>query len=290
MNTLLIVSVLLIVLASFSGKLITLFFGEKFLESNIIYFRTFAVGVFVMLIVGNVQEGIHELGALRAILVFLVGFLGITLVERLLPEAHHHHTSSDTSHKHSHSSAWKILVSDALHNIVDGIVLAASFLSGNVLGIGMTISVFAHEAIQEIGEYFTLRSAGFSQKKALIANGLVSLTIIIGVLLGIVVLQQVEWLTFWILPLVSGAYVSIVWNDLLPTRKEWQELVRTKKVPHLILCGILGLGLMIGISFAFPHSHEHEHGDEHIEHHDEETSGHNAEEKNDHDHIHSSHE
>jgi zinc and cadmium transporter len=268
--TLLLVSVLVIILASFSGKLITLFFGEKFLEGNIIYFRTFAVGVFIMLVINNVQEGIHELGLLDAILVFLLGFLGITLIERLLPEVHHHHSSRDTDHTHTHSSAWKILVSDSLHNIVDGVVLAASFLSGNAIGIGMTISIFTHEAIQEIGEYFTLRSAGFSQKKAIIANGLVSLTVIIGALLGIFVLEQVEWLTFWILPLVSGSYLSIVWNDLLPTKQEWQKLVTTKKVPLLILCGTLGLGLMIGIGFAFPHSHEHEHGDVHTEHHDEE--------------------
>lgn len=289
--TMLLVSVLVIILASFSGKLITLFFGEKFLEGNISYFRTFAVGVFIMLIVGNVQEGIHELGTLHAILVFLLGFLGITLVERLLPEVHHHHSSRDTDHTHTHSSAWKILVSDALHNIVDGVVLAAAFLSGNAAGIGMTISIFTHEAIQEIGEYFTLRSAGFSQKKALIANGLVSLTVIIGTLLGIFVLEQVEWLTFWILPLVSGSYLSIVWNDLLPTKQEWRELTATKKVPLLILCGTLGLGLMIGIGFAFPHSHDHEHADEHTEHHDEETSGHSAEEETDHGHIeHSDHE
>lgn len=278
--TLLLVSVLVIILASFSGKLITLFFGEKFLKGNIIYFRTFAVGVFIMIIVGNVQEGVHELGAIHAILVFLLGFLGITLVERLLPEVHHHHSSRDTDHTHTHRSAWKILVSDSLHNIVDGVVLAASFLSGNAIGIGMTISIFTHEAIQEIGEYFTLRSAGFSQKKAIIANGLVSLTVIIGTLLGIFVLEQVEWLTFWILPLVSGSYLSIVWNDLLPTKQEWQELVRAKKVPLLILCGTLGLGLMIGIGFAFPHSHEHEHGDErdHVQQVDQEH------EDTDHDH------
>lgn len=258
--TYLLLAATLIVLTSFAGKLITLVKGENFLSKNMALFGSFSAGVFVIIVISNLKEGAEHLGLPLAIVVALCGFLLISFIEKILPEAHHHH-SDESHHSHDKKSAWKIQIADSMHNIVDGIALATTFAVSLGLGIKMSISVLAHEFVQETGEYFALRATGLNSKKALWQNFLVALTIYIGIIIGIRT-SKFEWLEPWILAVTAGAYVSVIVKDLLPHKQTHENCEHTVAIGffnttgRFILSFAIGVLVMVGIQQLFPHSHE----------------------------------
>ncbi|MEZ4114184.1 MAG: ZIP family metal transporter [Candidatus Paceibacterota bacterium] len=120
----------------------------------------------------------------------LAGVLGVVLLFRVLPGFHHHHDEEHEGEPHSHIDARKIVFSDAVHNIGDGVLLASSFAVNLQVGIVVTLSILVHEAIQEISEFFVLRQAGYSVKKALRLNFLASATVLIGSIGGFFLLEN----------------------------------------------------------------------------------------------------
>jgi zinc and cadmium transporter len=73
-----------------------------------------------------------------------------------------------------------ILFGDALHNLIDGVVIANTFLVSIPAGIAASIAVIAHEVPQEIGDFALLSDYGYSRKKAFIFNLLSSTTALVG--------------------------------------------------------------------------------------------------------------
>jgi zinc and cadmium transporter len=78
------------------------------------------------------------------------------------------------------ASATLILWGDAFHNILDGVLIAAAFLTDPHLGVVTTVAVFAHEIPQEVGDLAILLNGGMSRRRALTLNVAVSLTSIAG--------------------------------------------------------------------------------------------------------------
>jgi len=128
----------------------------------------------------------------------LAGILGFFILEKLLiwrhchygsceahgdeikqPHNHQHETHNHHSHK-VHSAGALIILGDSIHNFVDGILIAAAFLTDTKLGIATSLAVAAHEIPQEVGDFAILLASGYSQKKALLYNILASLTTVLG--------------------------------------------------------------------------------------------------------------
>lgn len=76
------------------------------------------------------------------------------------------------------------LIGDSIHNFIDGLIIASTFMIDFNLGVAATLAVAIHEIPQEIGDYGVLIHAGFSNKKALILNYLVAFTVVLGGLVG----------------------------------------------------------------------------------------------------------
>ena len=72
------------------------------------------------------------------------------------------------------------LVGDAIHNFIDGLILAASYVTSIELGFTTTIAIAAHEIPQEIGDFGVLLYAGLSKYKALFYNFLSALSAVLG--------------------------------------------------------------------------------------------------------------
>ena len=125
----------------------------------------------------------------------LVGILGFFVLEKLLIwrhchfghcEAHdgQHDPRHEHGHVHSHSYAHGsaksagtlIILGDSIHNFVDGVLIAAAFLTDVQLGIVTSLAVAAHEIPQEVGDFAILLDSGYSRSKALFYNVLASLT------------------------------------------------------------------------------------------------------------------
>lgn len=163
-------------------------------------------------------------------LIFTAIFAGILLfffLERFVLWFHHHHEGHGAK-----PSAVLILVGDAVHNVIDGIAIAAAFLASPAVGVTTTLAIAAHEIPQEIADYSILVAGGMSRRRALAWNFLSALTSVIGAVVGYFFLSTVEnWLWFF-LAFAGGMFLYIALSDLIPELhhdfrrdRRWQQLV-----------------------------------------------------------------
>ncbi len=219
-------------------------------ERNLDFLTSFSAGVFLIVAYHLAEETIEHAGTLREGLVWiLAGALLVWVIFKLLPSAHHH------AHGHEHEGhvidPRRLLISDGLHNIGDGIVLAASFAASSVLGVTAAFSIFVHELVQEVSEFFVLREGGYSTKKALSLNILVSSTILIGALGAYFLLDLFELIEAPLLGISAGAFLIVVLGDLIPHSLKIQSS-RLHMLLHL-LWFVMGTLLMFGVSALGSH-------------------------------------
>ena len=170
----------------------------------------------------------------RLLCIFLLaGLLGFFILEKLTLLRHsHHHEGDGHGHHHGHDaeeagkSGWMVLIGDGFHNFVDGILIAAAFLTNPQLGIVAAIAVVAHEIPQEIGDFMVLLNAGFSKKRALLFNSISTLMALLGGLFGYLFLSHVlTWIPY-LLVLAASSFIYIAVSDLMPQmqrRATWRE-------------------------------------------------------------------
>lgn len=142
----------------------------------------------------------------------LGGVVGFFALEKIL----HWHHSHIPSEEVLHPVAVTNLLADALHNFIDGGIIAASFLASPELGVATTIAVLLHEIPQEFGDFGILVHAGLSPKRALGFNLLSGLTSVVGAVITLAIASEMPALDRIILPLTAGAFVYIAGSDLIP--------------------------------------------------------------------------
>jgi len=112
--------------------------------------------------------------------VVLAGILAFFVLEKAALWRHRH--APEATHAgHAHSRAGTlILIGDGVHNFIDGILIAAAFLTDPAVGVSTTIAIVAHEIPQEVGDFMVLLSSGYTRARALLFNLLSSLTAVAG--------------------------------------------------------------------------------------------------------------
>lgn len=247
-----------VMLASFSGKLFTYRTFGTWVHGHLPYFVSFAAGVFAIVAWHLAEETLHEHSIETLAIGAGAGALIVLLSTWILSREHHHH---EPHHGHSHSKidGRRVLISDALHNTGDGIVLSLAFASSAVTGFGVAIAIFLHEAVQEISEFFVLKEAGYSNSQALTYNFLASSSILVGVFLGIL-LVDVGFLTAFIGAGAAGAIAFVIVADLIPHSV---SCVRRHGKLHVHLGAVaLGVLVMLTVQALIPHE---EPGIDHVE-------------------------
>jgi len=136
------------------------------------------------------------------------------------------------------------LVSDSIHNFLDGLVIAASYMINFSLGLATSIAILAHEIPQEIGDYAVLVYGGFKRSKALMYNFLTALTALIGAIAGYFLFKYLD-LTF-ILPIVAGSFIYIATSDLIPELHKKPEAIES--IMQFIFL-LIGITLMFALKF-----------------------------------------
>jgi zinc and cadmium transporter len=149
------------------------------------------------------------LPTLGTVLAGLVLFFGL---EKLVLWRHCHDPACDM-HK---AAGPLILLGDALHNFVGGVVIAAAFLVAVPLGITTAIAVIAHELPQEVGDFAILLESGYTRSQALMLNGLSSLATLPGAFLGWLALDVIQGAISTILALSAASFLYIATADLIP--------------------------------------------------------------------------
>jgi len=222
------------------------------IERNLHFLVSFSAGVFLFVTYELSQETIEHASSVQTgLLWILLGMFGIWFIFKLLPTFHHHHDSEQEVHIHSPIDARKIILSDGLHNIGDGILITASFLVSSTLGWVATLSIFIHEIIQEISEFFVLKSAGYSTKKSLLINFLTSGSILIGSIGGFFLLESFEMIEVPLLGIASGSFLMVVIQDLIPHSIK-NSTTKMHVIKHLTWF-LIGLLLMITLSTVSGH-------------------------------------
>lgn len=144
----------------------------------------------------------------------LIGILFFFLLERFINWFHYH--SEIPGGKETKPTIPLIILGDSIHNFIDGVVIAATFLVSIPLGIITTFAVAAHEIPQEIGDFAILLHMGLSKKKTLFFNLLSAFTAIFGAVLTFFLKDKIEGLLPIFLSLTAGFFIYIASSDLIP--------------------------------------------------------------------------
>jgi len=178
--------------------------------------------------------------------VSLLVIAGIVIFFALEKFMHWHHHGED-AHEHGiHPVGRLVLLSDGVHNFIDGIIIGASFLASVPLGIATTLAVIIHEIPQEVGDFAVLLHAGYTRKRALWLNFLSALAAVLGTLAAFLIGGTGETFTSWVLPLAAGGFIYIAVADLIP---ELHKADKTGLSFSQLFSLALGVLLMVGLLF-----------------------------------------
>lgn len=152
----------------------------------------------------------------------------------------------------SESAGPIVLLGDALHNFVDGIIIASAFLTNFAIGISVSIGIIAHEIPQETGDFGILLHSGFSKKKSYIYNALSSSATIPAAILSFFILNYLDFLVPYMLAISAASFIYISLSDLTPElHRKWSPKEILKQF-ILITLGVIVMYLLISLR---PHIH-----------------------------------
>lgn len=174
--------------------------------------------------------------------VFLLTLLGILLffvLEKLI-YAH----SCHEGHCEEHPFTSLVLLGDTVHNFIDGLMMAGSFLVSPALGLVTFISVSLHEIPHEIGDFSLLIKGGFTVRKALFYNFLSALAAVLGGISGYFALSLFVARVPYLLPITAGGFIYLALVDIVPQLHEAPKLKGMAVQFLLILLGIFLLAVL----------------------------------------------
>jgi zinc and cadmium transporter len=170
----------------------------------------------------------------------LVGIIAFFVLERFVLW-HHSHTQHS---EQVHSVVYLTIIGDALHNFLDGVAIAASFLVSIPVGIATTIAVVFHEIPQEIGQFAILLHGGWSVKKSLLYNFLSAVASIAGAVLVLLLAARVEEILVPLLAVSAASFIYIALSDLIP---ELNREPDAKKSVIQLVWMLVGVGVMAAL-------------------------------------------
>ena len=236
-----ILSVVIVSLISFVG-ILTLTIKQKNLNKFLIYFVSFAAGaLFGDAFIHLIPEAIEEVGLVIQVPVYIL--LGITfsfIAEKIIQWRHCH------GDQKCHPFAYMNLLGDGVHNLIDGLIIASSYLVSIPIGLATTLAVIFHEIPQEVGDFGVLLHGGFTKSKALLLNFLSALTAVVGAVIALLLNNLIPNMTNFLIPFAAGTFVYIAGSDLIPELHK--ELSLKKSFIQLILF-VLGIFVIYSLTY-----------------------------------------
>lgn len=232
---------------------VTLFFRADLLRKIILFLVSFSAGallgdVFLHLLPEAMEK------ASSTISVSVLVLTGITIffvLEKFIHWFHRHEYTHwflppHEDEKEVSPMALTNLIGDGLHNFIDGMIIAGSFLVSVPLGIATTLAVALHEIPQEIGNFGVLIHSGLSFKRSLWLNFLSALTAVLGAVVVLITGAQNEAFLAFIIALTIGGFIYIAASDLIP---ELHKESSIKGSVYQIIFFLLGIGIMAILLF-----------------------------------------
>lgn len=187
-------------------------------------------GVFIHLI----PKYSAKFGYTRLTGAVIAGSIGGSFMLEKLIHWHCHHSNHDIE-----PFSYMLLIGDSIHNIFDGIIIAAGYLISFNAGLVATIGVILHKIPKELGDFGTLIHGGFGKKKALLFNFGVGIFAVMGSLI-VIVFSQNQLVENYLLPIAIGNFIYIAGTDLFPEIRE-----------HRVNTNILALIFFSGVAVMY---------------------------------------
>lgn len=204
-------STILVSLISLVG-VVTLGLNDKILQRIVFLLMGFSAGALLGgAFLHLLPEAVESAAGTNIYLWIIFGILAFFFLEKFLYWRHCHDGVCDV-----HAFTYLNLIGDGFHNLIDGMVIAASYAVSIKTGIITTIAVISHEIPQELGDFGVLVYGGFSKARALFWNLISSLTAIVGAILGFYFYNHIEGSTPALLAFTAGGFIYIAASDLIP--------------------------------------------------------------------------
>lgn len=189
---------------------------ENLIKKYLFLFVALAVGALLGdAFIHLIPEGLEEISSpLIFSLLIISGIMIFFIIEKFIHW--HHHCDLNHNDCENKPVGKMILLSDAMHNFIDGLIIGASYMISPAIGLATTIAVVLHEIPQEIGDFAVLLHSGFSRAKALWLNFATALTSILGVIAVFVLGEVSEIISLWLIPIAAGGFIYIAMSDLIP--------------------------------------------------------------------------
>jgi zinc and cadmium transporter len=179
-------------------------------------------------------ESLEKMTPFQSFSITLIGFLAFFVLEEYL---HWHQCEECEIHPYS----YLMIIGDSVHNILDGLVIAGTFMVSIHLGIITTALIIAHEVPQELGVFGVLVSGGFNKSQAIFYSFIAQCTCVLGGILGYFFMNRIETLASFIVPFAAGGFIYIAAADLIPGMHKTEGIEKVSSFAWL--CA--GLALMI---------------------------------------------
>jgi len=140
------------------------------------------------------------------------------------------------------------LIGDAVHNFIDGILIAGSFWADPWIGTTTTLAIVAHEIPQEIGDVGALIHGGYRPAEAIRYNFYCSLTVLAGIAATLLLGHYAEASLTLLLPMAAGGFIYIAASDFIPALHEPAADTGWGQVPAFAL----GVGFMQSVVVLEP--------------------------------------
>jgi len=184
-----------------------------------------------------------------ALLYVLAGIVVFSITERALVWHHHKHHPEPHLKKPAIHYVPLLIIGDTIHNFIDGVIIAGTFLFNAPLGLITTLAVFFHEMPQEIGDFGVMLHAKYPRNKILLYNGLSACATFVGALVVFFMSFFTETTLYPLLGFAAGGFIYIAATDLLPELRH--EACGLKDIISQTSLMIFGIVVMVALSVFF---------------------------------------
>lgn len=258
-----------VLLATITGGLIAVLIASwlayKVFAKYLHHMVSLSVGVLLSVALLHLLPEAFETGVGNAHVLFglmLASLIGFFVLEKIALLRHSHHHEGDGHHHHKGHDRHEagrggmlILIGSSLHNLCDGVLIAAAFLTDPLLGVLTAASIIIHEVPHKLGDFVVLLNAGLRRRRAFALVLFTSLCSAVGGIIGYFVLQQAQDWTPYILVVAASSFLYISVADLMPQMHERVSL--SDAVPQLLLVGV-GVALIYSVTTLMHHGHDHD--------------------------------
>ncbi len=235
---------------------VLLLLGKNVKESIIHVLVSFAAGAllgtaFFDLLPEAIEHAVEfELSEGTVFLWTILGILFFYLIDRGIHWFQYSQKKKD--YHHGSISVPLVILGDSVHNFIDGVAIAITYILNPVLGITTTLAIVAHEIPQEIGDFAVLLHQGMAKKKVLLINFFSALLSVLGAIIGLIIGERVGFVLPYALSITAGFFIYIALTNLLP--EIHSEEKKGYAFPETLFL-ILGIAVIWLAVTYLPHGH-----------------------------------